>query len=83
MTNEEMFEKVREDRPHQIIHEVIDFEKNEYGFYDVTVDMQVDGANLGIIHMPTIRHSRMRLPYPISEYEKLTVKEQFEWRWGK
>jgi len=81
MTNEEMLGKVREDRPNQVIHEVIDFERNEYGFYDVRVDMQADSTDLVILKIPTIRHAKVKIPYPISEYDKLSMKEQFEWRW--
>jgi hypothetical protein len=28
-----------------------------------------------------IKHNRVTLPYPHSEYEKLTEKEQLDWRW--
>lgn len=75
MNNEEMLEKIRQDRPKQVIHEVISFKQNEYGFYDVNVDMET------MFFESKIKHTRVTLPYPYSEYEKLSEKEQFDWRW--
>jgi hypothetical protein len=75
MNNEEMLEKIRQDRPKQVIHEVISFKQNEYGFYDVKVDMET------MFFESKIKHTRVTLPYPFSEYEKLSEKEQFDWRW--
>jgi hypothetical protein len=75
MNNEEMLEKIRQDRPKQVIHEVISFKQNEYGFYDVKVDMET------MFFESKIKHTKVTLPYPHSEYEKLTQKEQFDWRW--
>ena len=40
MNNEEMLELIRSDRPNQIIHKIISFKQNEYGFYNVIVDME-------------------------------------------
>lgn len=74
MSNEEMLEKIRLERPKQVIHEVISFSKNEYGFYDVMVDMQQK------VFQTTILHVKAKLPYPYSEFKKLSEKEQFEWR---
>lgn len=81
MTNEEMLKKVREDRPEQIIHEVIDFKQNNYGFYDVYADMQAEAIDLDWAQFPIIRHLKTRIPYPISEYNKLTKEQQLEYRW--
>lgn len=75
MNNEEMLEKVRQDRPKQVIHEVISFKQNEYGFYDVKVDMET------MFFESKIKHTKITLPYPHSEYEKLSEKEQLDWRW--
>jgi hypothetical protein len=76
MTQEEMLEKIRQDRPTQVIHEVILFKENEYGFYDVKVDMET------MFFETKILHAKHTLPYPMSEYEKLSEKEQFEWRFN-
>ena len=76
MTQEEMLEKVRMDRPTQVINEVISFKENEYGFYDVKVDMET------MFFETKILHAKQTLPYPMSEYEKLSEKDQFEWRFN-
>ena len=76
MNNEEMLEKIRLDRPNQVIHEVISFKENGYGFYDVKVDME------SMFFDTKIKHSKAILPYPFSEYEKLSEKDQFEWRFN-
>ena len=76
MTNGEMLEEIRLDRPSQTIHKVISFKKNRYGFYDVKVDME------SMFFETKIKHSTVTLPYPFSEYEKLSEKEQFEWRFN-
>jgi hypothetical protein len=78
--NQEMLQLIREDRPHQTIHEVLDFRLNQYGFYDVRVDMQHDGGLNTIFEMPTVIHVVQKLPYPTSEYMKLTDKQQLDWR---
>jgi hypothetical protein len=62
------------DRTTQVINEVISFKENGHGFYDVKVDMESMFFDTKILHI------KCTLPYPISEYEKLTEKEQFEWR---
>lgn len=74
MNNEEMLEKIRLERPNQVIHEVLEFKKNKHGFYDVKVDME------GMFFESKIRHIQKVLPYPFSEYEKLSEDEQREWR---
>lgn len=62
MTKEELLTKIREDRPGQVINEVLSFEKNKFGWIDVEVDMEIPYDNI-IIH-----HVRMSLPYPIEVY---------------
>ena len=61
-SNEEILEKLRLDRPNQIIHEVLSFEKNEYGFYNVRVDMET------MFFETKIKHHKQVLPYPFSDY---------------
>jgi hypothetical protein len=75
MNKEEMLEKIRLDRPTQVITEVISVKENEYGFYDVKVNMES-------MFFDTKLNEKCTLPYPFSEYEKLTEKEQFDWRWN-
>lgn len=75
MENKEILELVRAERPNQKIHEVKSFEKNDLGFYDVHVDME------GMFFETTVLHIHMKLPYPIREYEKLSKKQQLDWRW--
>ena len=75
MTNDDMLGKIRCDRPNQVIHEVIGFEKNKHGFYDVNVDMQT------MIIDTIIKHCVTFIPYPISEYNKLSNGQQFDYRW--
>ena len=74
MTNEDILTILREERPNSVIHEVKSFNLNEYGFYDVEVDME---------HMffdTKILHTNQKLPYPYAEYDKLTNKQQLDWR---
>jgi len=75
MTNEEMLSKLREERPNQVIHEVVSFKENDYGFYDVNVDMESDFLGTKVLH------TQSKLPYPVSGYNKLSDKEQLDWRW--
>lgn len=44
--------------------------------YDVKVDME------SMFFDTKIKHSKATLPYPFSEYEKLSEKDQFEWRFN-
>lgn len=81
MTNEEMLKNVREDRPEQTIHKVLDFKQNAHGFYDVLVDMQKDAIDLDWMEFPLIKHVKIRIPYPLSEYNKLSKEEQLDYRW--
>lgn len=71
-----MLEKIKLDRPNQVIHEVISFNQNEYGFYNIRVDME------SMFFYTKILHSKVTLPFPYAEYEKLSEKEQFEWRFN-
>ena len=73
--NDEMLIKIRQDRPDQVIHEVLDVKENSYGFYNVKVDMET------YFFETKIRHCHTTLPYPIAEYEKLSSIEQLEYRW--
>lgn len=65
MTNEEMLEKIKLDRPAQVIHEVTSFSKNKHGYYDVTVDMEMN------LMGTKIKHYHTTLPYPFKKYEEL------------
>jgi hypothetical protein len=73
MDNTELLEKIRLERPHQTINKVISFKKNIFGFYDVTVEMQGSFVESKIIHYVTV------LPYPLSEYLKLTTPHGNAW----
>jgi len=64
MTNEEMLVKIREDRPNQVINEVISFKKIRCGYYNVLVDMQSHFFGT------TILHTKQHLPYPFSKYKE-------------
>lgn len=74
MNKEKLLKKLRKERPDQVIHEVISFDKNDYGFYNVKVDMESMFFDTKVIHTKTT------LPYPMSKYEKLTESQQFDWR---
>jgi hypothetical protein len=74
MTNEDMLVKIRKDRPHQLIHEVIDIEKNKYGFYTVNVDMEIMFIDTKVLH------GRHKIPYPLSKYNDLSESKQLKYR---
>ena len=74
MDNKEMLEKIKQDRKNNLINEVISYKENEYGFYDVNVDMQSDFFGTKVLH------SRCTLPYPYDKFEKLSSKEKSEWQ---
>ena len=74
-SKEQMLENLRKERPEQVINEVLSFEKNKYGFYDVVVDMEHQFLET------RIKHVHQRLPYPYREYEKLSEEKQIAWRW--
>jgi hypothetical protein len=65
---------LKEERQNQTIHKVISFKLNQYNFYDVIVDMENNFFDTKILH------TKSTLPYPLAKYNKLTNKEQFEWR---
>ncbi len=69
----DMLEKIRIDRPDLVIHEVIAIKQNKFGFFDVRVDME------SYFFDTKINHSRATLPYPYSDYEKLSDTNQKEW----
>jgi len=69
-----MLEKIRLDRPTQVINEVISVKENGYGFYDVKVDME------SMFFDTKILHTKCTLPYPFSEYEKLSEKVKSKWQ---
>lgn len=77
MDNNEMLELIRKDRPKQVINEVVSFYKNEYGFYDVIVDME--SGFFGV----TVKHTKTTLPYPLEEFNKLTVEQRDDYVWDK
>jgi hypothetical protein len=67
-------EKIRLDRPIQVINEVHSFKENEFGFYDVEVDME------GMFFNTKILHVRQVLPYPLEAYKKLDMSDLMKWR---
>ena len=71
-----MLEKIRKDRPNQVIHEVLGFEKNDLGFYDVRVDMEIESS----IFTPKPLHHNIKLAYPVSSYLALSESEQRNYR---
>jgi hypothetical protein len=73
MTNEEMLELVRKERPNQVIHKVIDFKPTEFGLISVKVDVEV-------IFGSKIRHTRISLPYPLEKFLELSNAEKTKWR---
>jgi hypothetical protein len=77
LSNEIMLEKIREDRPNQVINEVISFKENQHGFYEVEVDMQTMFFDTKILHTRTV------LPYPLSKYHELCDKLQCYFLVGK
>jgi len=68
--DKEMLEKIRVERPEQKINEVIFFKVNKYGFFNVKINVDVDEK---------IKNLITTIPYPFSEYEKLSKGEQAEW----
>lgn len=73
-TIESMLESIKKDRPDQKINKIIEFSKNEYGFYDVKVEMESNFFGIKIMK------TKVTLPYPLKEYEKLSGKEKLKWR---
>lgn len=77
MDNEKLLELIRLERPNQKIHEVISFKENEYGFYDVYVNME--GNFNGVI----VRYLNAVLPYPLEKYMSLPEKNKLKYRLNK
>ncbi|MCK9430047.1 MAG: hypothetical protein M0R17_08595 [Candidatus Omnitrophica bacterium] len=73
-SNEYLLEKLRLEHPLQVINKIISVKENTFGFYDVGVDME------SMFFDTKILHTIVYLPYPITEYEKLSQHEQTEWR---
>ena len=71
----EILRLIRLDRAARTIHQVVSFEKNEFGFYNVNVDME--GQFLGT----KVLHVKATLPYPMLEFDKLNSVDQFKWMW--
>jgi hypothetical protein len=71
-----MLERVRKDRPNQVIHEVFGFKENEYGFYDVKVDMELESPYF----CTKILHHKCILPYPVSKYLEMDEQLQIKYR---
>lgn len=63
-----------EECPKRVIHEVLSYNKNKHGFWDVVVDMESQFLETKILH------TQITLPYPMSEYLKLSENEQRKWR---
>lgn len=73
MTKNEILEKIRAERPTQNIHEVLSFNKNEYGFFDVLVDMETSFCGV------TIAHSKQHIPYPLKKFQELDDLQMQRW----
>ena len=65
MTNKEMLEKIRLDRPGQVINKVISFIENNNGTYYVEVDME------SVFFDTKVLHTRFTLLYPLNNCLKL------------
>lgn len=63
MTNEKMLELIRLERPSQVINKVNSFSLNEFGYYDVMVDMKSPFLN--------INHHNTKIVYPLDVYFKI------------
>jgi len=75
-SKEEMLKLVQDERPTQKIYQVIHFEKNKYGFYDVYVNMD---SNRKDIVGKTIKNVDFKLPYPIHKFILLSDSEANKW----
>lgn len=73
MTCDEMLEKVREDRPDQIIHKVLSYQNSPFGYFDVAVEMDMDQVYGGGI---VTKHIKTVIPYPLQD--AITWREKFE-----
>jgi len=68
-----MLYAIRKERPLQTIHQVIHIEKNEYGFYDVYVNMESDFMGT------KVKNTDAKLPYPLSKFLLLSDSEANKW----
>lgn len=59
---EEMLQKIRADRPDQVINEVFSFKEGPYEIYWADLDMQ------GNLNGTIIKHIRLSIPYPLKKY---------------
>jgi len=75
MSKEEMLKFVQGDRPEQIIDEVLEFKSSKtQDIYAVLVKMK------SMIGKVVIRDMTQVIPYPLSEFEKLNIGSQYNWR---
>ena len=74
MTNEEMLKLIREDRPNQVIHEVVSFKEHEFKdrgvLYDVSVVMEAKIVPI-VSERIIIQKMNINLPYPVEAYRKM------------
>ena len=69
-----MLDLIRKDRPESVIHEVIWFGENVFGFMSVKVIMQTQ------FFATIIQKTQVVLPYPMSAYEALSEEDKAKWR---
>ena len=62
MTNDELLEKIRLDRPNQVIHKVVSYKETKFGYLDVDVVMEAEFFGT------KVRNVNMTLPYPVKAY---------------
>lgn len=78
MTNTELLELIRLDRPDYTIHNVLDFQYNEIlEIYECFVDMRLSIAPYGTTHI--IEHSKQVIPYPLKTFQNLSQKAKDGW----
>lgn len=71
-SNDEMLELVRAENPGQVITEVVHFSLNKHGFYTVYVKTETPVCG-------KVKKCKTILPYPLSEYNRLSLSKQCEW----
>lgn len=69
-----LLQKIRFERPEEQINNIKFIQLNEFGFYNVTVNMAVNYFNQKTINKDVV------LPYPLTSFEKLPNNKRFEWR---
>jgi hypothetical protein len=74
MTKEEMLGLIRADREGQVINSVKSFSENEFGFYNVIVDME------GSFFETKVTHTEVTLPYPLAAYKNLSYDDMKRWK---